>query len=169
MTDIFGIASGWWSIAGLLADIVGVGLLSIDLIPEYRLHKARREITEGRRAHEAYVALNLSAEPKVNPAPNESEFIVHAREEHQKFVRATELMKVKAAALLAAGHLRIDTSRHSEPGQPMSLENALLLLSEAEQTERRRRDTPRSKRPPISFAIGLILFGFVLQIMGAIP
>jgi hypothetical protein len=37
MCSVIGIASGWWSVSGLVADFVGVSLLGFDLIRVQRM------------------------------------------------------------------------------------------------------------------------------------
>ncbi len=42
--NILGTAGSWWSAIGLIVDIAGFGVLTWDLLPEYRLNRRRRAL-----------------------------------------------------------------------------------------------------------------------------
>lgn len=45
---MFWLGSGWWQVAGLLADFTGFFILTMDVLPEYLHHRAKARIDQAR-------------------------------------------------------------------------------------------------------------------------
>lgn len=171
MSNFLGLASGWWSVAGLIADLAGVAILTIDLWPEYQLHKTHLAIDAAERANvEAKVLRRRIANLDTDQGlPAENPQLRQARLEHLTFSRDTEDMTARSHIMSAAGYLKVpvpevfaDEFRNATAWFDKAID-ALRSLEGA-----RRREV-RGWRPPLGLGVFLIVVGFLLQMAGSLP
>ena len=161
--DILGISANWLSVAGLFADMAGVGILAWDLFPEYRLFKARRFLASARENAKEYVALcNVPSER----SPDEP--FAAERAEHHRFRLRNSLLMARADILMATSYLRLEPEKSAWRAENPS-EQLFKRISALEMEEGQRRLAASDVRAPIGFGVFLILVGFALQIVGSLP
>lgn len=168
--NLFGFASGWWSVAGQMSDLAGVAILTYDLLPEYYLHKARRAIEAAKRYNLELFMLEGKPRSKSEPAegaiPNDIET---GRQDMRAFKIDTVRMQARAETMLAASHLgtSLPDVFPDEFREPTAwFDKAIGALENYEEI---KRHEVRRTRPPIGWAICLIVLGFALQIVGSLP
>jgi class 3 adenylate cyclase len=59
MCQFFGLAQGWWSVAGLAADLAGFSLLALDVTREYGRHRLVERFRVGATAAERFAKHRL--------------------------------------------------------------------------------------------------------------
>ncbi|MER9070067.1 hypothetical protein NKH84_26455 [Mesorhizobium sp. M0902] len=167
---LFGFASGWWSVVGQISDLGGVAILTFDLWPEYRLHKARRAIDSAKRRNLELKVLNLQLAEKDNrPTLDKHDELESARRDVLSFQIDSSRMQASADTMIAAGYLKTTMPEvySDEFRDPTAwFDKAVDALEKLEET---KRHEVRRARPPIGWGIFLIGLGFVLQIIGSMP
>lgn len=141
---------GWLTVAGLVADIVGFGMLAWDLLPEFRIYRLRNE---NKSLHEPTQSLISS--------------LVHYRRKPEDAIAA---LAVDMAHLMPINVLRRNmglqyTDYKKTTGQPASF----LAESEREVAEAIDREADKLSnrwRPLIRIGILLVMLGFGLQLVG---
>lgn len=140
----------WWTLFGLLFDLVGFVILSLDLALDYRRHRSIYPIL---RSAELLERRSQRRGHGVRPSSDELREV----EELLRVVEKTELGRNMARWI--AG------TEGSERGFDRSfagLAEALRLFAEA-------ADRRTYRRPPVFWALGFATLGFALQLVGALP
>ena len=155
MCSTLGLLQNWWTVAGLLLDIVGFSVLAIDLGREYSRHKAIQELEKG--ADAADFLFSEKPIPETERAP---------------FDYTSDVMRLRQR-LIALWHradLGMAQSRAEKLGlNTFSLPDGYDESAQALRTLARQTASARLKRSPIFVGISLVIGGFILQLIGAIP
>jgi hypothetical protein len=166
--NLFSVAAGWWSVAGLAADMAGVAILTYDLLPDYRLYKARRAISEGQADLSELEAAKLwLAKVEAEEFPEAERFIHDARLEHARF--KIRLAKLGVGIAIAGVKARLGEPYELTLGGEGFEERSAQALEALKNREAAERNAGAKKRPPLLLGVFLILCGFALQMVGSIP
>jgi hypothetical protein len=148
-------AQGWWSVAGLTADIVGFSILAIDVGREYARHRRAQSLEESAAAAEWLVRdREREAERKER---GEGEEPTRVRRELRDLNRGMREAEVRISELVA--------QYEGEPKLAGSMEEKAAAFREMAKAAGSRP----FKRAPIFTGVFLVLIGFVLQVAGSIP
>ncbi|GLQ82002.1 hypothetical protein GCM10007881_55230 [Mesorhizobium huakuii] len=159
MTALFGMASGWWSVSGLSADMTGVAILAWDLIPEFRLYKAGKALARARidlAAYQGLIDRRTEADTKgiVRAGYDDATMLDHFG------------TNSRASILLASLQL---SQPISALGKLETVDSRYVAISKLEMKLAEHQRRPREYRPPIGVGIFLIVTGFIFQLIGAVP
>ena len=146
----------WWSVVGQGFDFVGFTILSLDLYRDYSRYKRREDYRYAVLAYEQAKQTMTRIGDADEPQPHAS-----------MSLREKQLQELKASA--SANLIRDLYLGLIKPGlksrETPSIEEMAAVLQGAAYQPLRELD----KRPPIALAIGLVLIGFVFQIIGSWP
>jgi hypothetical protein len=158
MCEVFGVASGWWSISGLVTDFVGVCALGVDLI---RLQRTVRQTATENLSKYKELEEQLGGIPSwiedleksVKKWIPESAYSDHHAEDEVSY-NARHLQSTMADLANASAGLGTYVAALAETASARAADDAkvskLSLL--------------------VSFVgLGLILLGFIMQTVGSLP
>ena len=150
MCIMWGYAQGWWTVAGLVCDILGFTLLAIDLGREYMRHRTAVTLEEGATSAEWLMRER-----------DESMDMDTERGRLQREWR--DLMRRTQQGLMRAAEITADPS-----GKVAAVDNLEGKVEAFRALAREVRESP-FKRAPIFTGIFFVIVGFMLQVVGAIP
>jgi hypothetical protein len=154
MCTIAGLAQGWWSVSGLVFDIVGFGVRALDVGREYLRHRRAVELEQAATAAE-WLIKDRDWVPPVREEVDER--VRAAQKEYQNLRRELNRFAVGMAAATCdpSGKIR----------EMDSLEDQVIAFRTL------AKEVPQQpfKRAPIFTGILFVILGFVLQVVGAIP
>ena len=153
MFNFMHFGNGWWSVAGLLLDIFGAGMLMYDIVPDHICNLNKARIAAVRRR---VLSLNLGTEIKPTAfwAPYAKALIGPA----------------KYANCRAHNNVRYVLGEPEYGPQPFDTAMMLSAIGavEGKLLEVENRHAGRV-RLPLRFAMLLVVAGFILQLFGSIP
>ncbi len=150
MCTIWGYAQGWWTVAGLISDIVGFAVLALDVLREYRRHRRTTDLQEAAQAAE--FLRDNPEQPETKIGEKES-----YREYYERLVIRTH-----------RGNMLLMQEVYDDDG---SIKNLKTYDEKAAafRTKSAEAAAKALKRAPIIFGVVLVFLGFVLQVVGAVP
>jgi hypothetical protein len=151
MCTIWGYAQGWWTVAGLVADILGFTLLALDLSREYIRHRRSVSLAEGAEAAEWLIQ---HRDNQVDTSDAEKRKL---RQELAELKQRINYGLMRSAEIL------------SDPSGKVAALNRLEDKIGAFRTLAKEVAARPFKRGPIFTGIFFVILGFVLQVVGAIP
>lgn len=164
----------WWSVTGLCFDVVGFGLLALDLLPEYLNNRDIRMVKNARERFQELV--ENSQDPFINTPgtllqqilrdrrPNTKPRFQHTLDNLRRWYLKSTLKSVSYPPQEKSENNSGILDRYSEyQDYGTKIQSALAHLNE------RKSQLEVRTRPPILLAVGLVVFGFFFQALGAIP
>lgn len=153
------IPAPWWTLAGLSADIIGVLILAVDIIPEYNLYQARKWIEYSRSA-----ARNV----RYGETPERRVTVFGADVDIDKNEAAVLLDNLIIAARTTedAEVLKTATAISGLPFSHLAFDVTVNAIVHA--LNKRTTSLGERRRPPIHLGMLLMVAGFILQFIGTI-
>lgn len=174
---MFGLGSGWVSLAGLLLDAAGFSMLAWDLLPEYRANRLARDLDQSAQyAEDAADGVHRPAADDVDPVTITDDLLAQARNESRKLLDHLHWLNVgMAVALLEDVATAVGVRDHPKVGPALkrgvfSRQEHLSAMTVVRRAlKSKMAKLAQRRRPPLRLAIGMVIVGFLMQAYGAIP
>ncbi|MGO7756853.1 hypothetical protein ACC761_06340 [Rhizobium ruizarguesonis] len=167
----------WLGFIGLVLDLVGVVILTLDILPEFRLHRRERRVRQ----------LRLNAQHLTDGdgayVPKKGDEVLRTTEAALAMVRATNASLYdiqRFDALTARSALnniahdfdanedpRVNTALKDQQFSRINFDKALAALEEKAAVA--QGNLAGRRRPNLFVGVIFVLLGFALQAFGAIP
>ncbi|MCJ2012170.1 hypothetical protein [Methylobacterium sp. J-076] len=142
--------SPWLSVWGLVADMAGVAIITYDIWPEYRVHRLREAIE-----WQYKVLISSLSETQEDEEPAQTiQEMLHSmgRSEMDRLRQRLGLPAIGEGRML-----------------PTEEEIARSRIETDAAIARKMAKIETRTRPPVGFGVMLVILGFLLQLLGALP
>lgn len=166
--SILWMGNGWVSVVGLIMDVLGFGILAVDLLPEYRMTHVWRRLQAMYGAvffadmSKDYIQKNRAGPMIVDKFKNASDLIT-------SFIQGGMLEKINAIGNQHSQGWHGGTFEPTIVPEFNGTNHAVWFKKVEELANRARSQIAQRERPSIPVAIILITLGFFLQAWGSIP
>lgn len=170
--------SGWWSVAGLISDVIGFSMLALDLLPEYRINRLAEQLSRAaeltarkeRKQFEALAFIEAGTDSdEQNQLREEMSRLRQRIAKAERAIDAADLLLIAAAARRYFGNVVAADAGALSDRSTSNAQKAEAVDRLFERLDQVRSTQYRKRRPPIYLAITLIVVGFLLQAWGSIP